>query len=113
MTGHVYLLETEGLFTQGKRPGRTAGERVGGIFEMDRSDWSNGIRYHTFDTRPDAEFKHFEIGVSVVSVVTRRPGLSCKVNRWTKAPCRDIFIVLQTLQSDERSTDDPHAESTS
>jgi len=24
---------------------------------MDSSDWSNGIRYHTFDTRPDTEFK--------------------------------------------------------
>ena len=24
---------------------------------MDSSDWSNGIRYHIFDTRPDTEFK--------------------------------------------------------
>jgi len=24
---------------------------------MDSSDWSSGIRYHTFDTRPDTEFK--------------------------------------------------------
>jgi len=24
---------------------------------MDKSDWSNGIRYHIFDTRPDTEFK--------------------------------------------------------
>ena len=24
---------------------------------MDSSDWSNGIRYHTFDTRFDTEFK--------------------------------------------------------
>ena len=23
---------------------------------MDSSDWSNGIRYHIFDTRPDTEF---------------------------------------------------------
>jgi len=56
VTCHPYLLETEGLFTQGWRPGRTVGESVGGIFEMDSSDWSNGIRYHTFDTRPDTEF---------------------------------------------------------
>jgi len=27
--------------------------------EMDSSDWSNGIRYHTFDTRPDAELKQW------------------------------------------------------
>ena len=33
------------------------GESVGVIFEMDSSDWSNGIRYHIFDTRPDTEFK--------------------------------------------------------
>jgi len=24
---------------------------------MDSSDWSNGIRYHILDTRPDTEFK--------------------------------------------------------
>jgi len=24
---------------------------------MDSSDWSNGIRYHIFDTSPDTEFK--------------------------------------------------------
>jgi hypothetical protein len=44
VTSHAYLLETDGLFTQGSRPGRTLGESVGGIFEMDSSDWSNGIR---------------------------------------------------------------------
>ena len=57
VTGHAYLLEIEGLFTQGSRPGRTFGESVGGILEMDSSDWSNGIRYHVFDTKPDTEFK--------------------------------------------------------
>ena len=57
VSSHPYLLEIEGLFTQGWLPGRTVGESVGGIFEMDSSDWSNGIRYHTFDTRPDTEFK--------------------------------------------------------
>jgi len=57
VTCHAYLLEIEGLFTQGSRPGRTVGEWVGGIIEMDSSDWSNGIRYHTFETRSDTEFK--------------------------------------------------------
>jgi hypothetical protein len=37
--------------------------------EMDSSDWSNGIRYHTFDTKPDTEFKMivsiWEITVSI------------------------------------------------
>ena len=42
-----YLLEIEGLLTQGSRPGRTFGESVGGILEMDSSDWSSGIRHHT------------------------------------------------------------------
>jgi len=32
LTRQVYLLETEGLFTQGWRPGRTVGESVGGMF---------------------------------------------------------------------------------
>jgi hypothetical protein len=51
-TRPVYLLETEGVFTPGSRPGRTLGESVSGIFEMDSSDWSNGIRYHTFESDP-------------------------------------------------------------
>ena len=28
---------------------------------MDSSDWSNGIQYHIFDTRPDTEFKSHPI----------------------------------------------------
>jgi hypothetical protein len=51
------FLEIEGLFTQGSQPGRTIGESVGVILEMDSSDWSNGIRYHIIDTRPDTEFE--------------------------------------------------------
>jgi len=57
-TGHAYLLEIRGLFNEGSRPGRTFRESVGGILKIDRSDWSNGIRYQVFDTRPDTEFKH-------------------------------------------------------
>ena len=64
-TGLPYLFEIEGLFTQGSRPGRTFGESVGVIVEMDSSDWSNGIRYHIFDTRPDTEFKEEGIGLNV------------------------------------------------
>ena len=52
-----YLLEIEGLLTQGSRPGRTFGESVGGVLEMDSSDWSSGIRHHVFVTRSDTEFK--------------------------------------------------------
>ena len=55
-TSSSHLLAIEGLFTQGSGPGRTVGESVGGIMKMDSSDSSNGIRYHIFDTRPDAEF---------------------------------------------------------
>jgi len=51
------LLEIEGLVTQGPRPGRSAGYLVGGIFALDGHDWSNGLRYHNFDTKPDTEFK--------------------------------------------------------
>jgi hypothetical protein len=50
------ILEIEGLFTQGSEPGRAFGESVGWILEMESSDWSSGIRYHFFDTRPDTEF---------------------------------------------------------
>jgi hypothetical protein len=57
VTSDAVLLEIEGLFTQGSRPGRTVGVSVAGILKMDNSDWSNGIRYHIFVTRPDTEFK--------------------------------------------------------
>jgi len=55
----LYLLETDGLFTQRSRTGRTVGGSVGAIFEMDCSEWqwSKGIQYQIFDTRPDTEFK--------------------------------------------------------
>ena len=52
VTGHAYLLEIEGLFTQGSQAGRTSGESVGGIFEMESTDWSNGIRYHLLAPSP-------------------------------------------------------------
>jgi hypothetical protein len=38
VTGPPYLLEIDGLFTQGSRLGRTLGESVGGIFALDGSD---------------------------------------------------------------------------
>jgi len=46
VTSHAYVLENEGPFTRGSRPGRTVSESVGGVFEMGTSDLSNGIRYH-------------------------------------------------------------------
>jgi hypothetical protein len=65
-----YLLEIEGLLTPGSRPGRTFGESVGGILEMDSSDWSSGIRHHTFDTRPDTEFNENKHSASFSSHVS-------------------------------------------
>jgi hypothetical protein len=53
VTSHAETLEIEGLFAQGSRPGRTLGESVGGILEMDNSDWSNRIQYRILDIRPD------------------------------------------------------------
>jgi len=71
-TSPFYLIENEDLFTQESHPGRTFGESVGGIFEMDSSDWSNGIRYHIFDTRPDTEFKTWWLhwGAVCISLAT-------------------------------------------
>ena len=34
------------------------GYLVVGIFALDGSDWSNGLRYHHFDTKPDTEFNN-------------------------------------------------------
>ena len=55
------LLGIVALFTQESRPGRTFSESVGVIFEMDSSDWSNGIRYQAFDTRSDDEFNSIRL----------------------------------------------------
>jgi len=59
VTSQAEILRIGGLFTQGWRPGPTVGESVGGILDMDSSDWSNEIRYHTFYTRPDTESEQF------------------------------------------------------
>jgi len=71
-----YLLEIEGLFTQGWRPGRTFGE-VGRILVMNSSDWSNVIRHRTLDTRSNTEFKmgspSFEKPFCVHPLPARRP----------------------------------------
>jgi len=40
-----------------RQPVGLSASRSVGFFAMDSSDWSNGIRYHTFGTRPDTEFK--------------------------------------------------------
>jgi hypothetical protein len=70
VTCHPYLLENEGLFTQGSQPGRTVGESVGGILEMDSPDWSSGIRYHIINTRPETE--HGELIDFIHHMVHRR-----------------------------------------
>jgi len=57
VTRDAYLLQLEGLFPQGSRPGRTFGKSVGGMFEMYNSDWSNGIRYQNCDTTSEIEVK--------------------------------------------------------
>jgi len=107
-TSPVYLLEIEGLFTQGRRPGRTVGESVGGIFEMDSSDWSNGIRYHIFETRPDTEFKYraFNMGYRIddcFSLQTFPPspdwptyfasGDTCHTKRAARLACGDDGLL--------------------
>ena len=56
---HVSLIssEIEGLLTQESRPGQISAGRRCRIFDLDCSDWSNGLRYHNFDNRSDTEFK--------------------------------------------------------
>jgi hypothetical protein len=53
----------EGLLTQESRPGRISAGRRGRIFDLDCSDWSNGLRHHNFDTRSDTEFKVISISI--------------------------------------------------
>jgi hypothetical protein len=53
---NFHHLEIEGTFTQGSRSGRTVGESVGGMFEMDCSYGSNRLPYYKVDTKPDTEF---------------------------------------------------------
>jgi hypothetical protein len=49
-------------------------ESVGGAFQMDSADWSNGIRYHVFDTRSDSEFKMEK--VMIVQALLYGPAMS-------------------------------------
>jgi len=99
VTRHAEILEIEGLFTQGSRPGRTVSEResVIGILEMHSSDWSNGIRYHVIDTRPDTEFKHllwaarhastFQIVVSTLGLIFVQSQNRISLSRQVDACC--------------------------
>jgi len=69
VTGHPEILEIEGQFTKGSSFGRTLGESVVGFSKLTVligigiGYWLDGIRYHTFGTRPDTEFK-LSIGVT-------------------------------------------------
>jgi len=54
------IINRQGFLTQGSRLGRTVGGSVGEMYEtyeMYCSDWSNGIQYQVFDTRPHTEYK--------------------------------------------------------
>ena len=53
VTRNAYLLEIEGLFTQGSRPGRTFGESVGGF-----SKWTVLIGRTGFDTSLRYQIRH-------------------------------------------------------
>ena len=100
----AYLLEIEGLFTQGWRPGRTVGESVGGIFEMDGSDWSNGIRYHTFDTRPDTEFKQSSEPSTLVHICSERDSGLCTRRFWAiLGGCVQCWAILAQVCSTQNT----------
>jgi hypothetical protein len=53
---------------------------------MGRSDWSNGIRSHVFDTRPTTEFKHLRgimelgSGTNMAQVPTEKRGMILSAN---------------------------------
>jgi hypothetical protein len=49
-------LKFDGLLTRESRPCRISAGRRGRIFALDSTDWSNGLRYHNFDTRTYSEF---------------------------------------------------------
>jgi len=59
---------------------------------MASSDWSNGIRYHIFDTRPDAEFEdarvHLPNSMKVKGKTLPKTGpnnLSTYSSRWRRS----------------------------
>jgi len=60
----LFFSKIEGLLTHESRPGRISAGRRGQIFDLDCSDWSNGLRYHNFDTRPDTEFNLNRLTIS-------------------------------------------------
>jgi hypothetical protein len=100
-TCHPYLLEIEGLLTQGWRPGRIVGESVGGILEMDTCsyDWSNGIRHHTFDTRSDTEFK-LSVGVTCHAYLLEIEGLFTQGSQPGRTVGESVGGILEMASSD-------------
>ena len=63
-------LKMQDLLTQESRPGQISAGRRGRISDLDSSDWSNGLRYHNFNTSPDTEFNR------VTQVSSARAALS-------------------------------------
>jgi len=61
-----YHLEFECLFAQESQSGRIFGESVGGIFDLDCSDWLKGLRYNNIDTKPEAKFNSITEGSTYV-----------------------------------------------
>jgi len=83
-TSSVDILENRGSINS-----EIAAGRRGRIFDLDCSDWSKGLRYHNFDTRPDTEFIVVECSCSYSysrSSIQRRSG-AC--SQWT--PCQVVL----------------------
>ena len=70
---------------------------------MDSTDWSNRIRYHIFDARPDTEFnaihggstrgnKHVVDGVALIAFQTQVPTLSPLSSNGSEGPTLSMLI---------------------
>jgi hypothetical protein len=61
---------------------------------MDSSDWSNRIRYHIFDTRPDTEFKRHHVTWRAIASRTYRslgPAHSTSSDSWRSSSSEHSF----------------------
>jgi hypothetical protein len=66
LTGQVYLLDIEGLYTQGSRPARTVGGSVGEILE-----WTVLIGRTGFNTRASIQYAILSLSYPSIRTLTQ------------------------------------------
>jgi hypothetical protein len=75
--GHPEILKIEGQFTQGSSSGRTLGESVDEIFEMDSSDWLGRTGFDTILSAPHPTLKGVSTeALAITNIILELPAIN-------------------------------------